>query len=260
MKVLQVCADFSRDLGFRLDLLFQVVARVMDLPRRWRLVADQMAATALDVLHVVLLVGLFIGMIVSLQTGVELAHFGQQDQIGLIVSTSMAREMGPFITATILAAAVGSAIAAEIGTMAVSEELDALEVMSIDRVKLLVLPRMVALATMAPLLTLVCDAIGIIGGGFVAKSQLNVGYEAYFDSALDALRTPGWLGVPKDLYSGLVKAVVFGVIIAAIACAEGLKARGGALGVGHATRRAVRDAIITIIIANYFMTWVMYRN
>lgn len=259
MKVLEVFLGFCRDLGFRLDLFLKVIARLPDLPRRRRLVADHMVASALDVLHVVLLVGLFIGMIVSLQTGIELSEFGQQDQIGVIVAVSMAREMGPFITATILAAAVGSAIAAEIGTMSVSDELDALEVMSIDKVKLLVMPRMVALAAMAPLLTVVCNLVGIIGGGFVAKAQLNVSYQVYFDTAIEALRSPGFLGLPKDLYSGLLKSVVFGIIMAAIACAEGLRARGGALGVGHATRSAVRDSIIAIIIANYFMTWFMYR-
>ena len=114
------------------------------------------------------------GMIVSLQTGIELSRIGQQDQIGTIVAVSMAREMGPFITATILAATVGSSIAAELGTMAVSDELAALEVLSIDRIRFLVLPRLVALAIAAPLLTILCDAIGIFGGGFVAQSQLNV--------------------------------------------------------------------------------------
>lgn len=260
MRVLAGFTEFCRDLGYRLELFAQVLLRLGDLPRRRRLILDHMVASALDVLHVVLLVGLFIGMIVSLQTGIELSEFGQQDQIGVIVAVSMAREMGPFITATILAAAVGSAIAAEIGTMSVSDELDALEVMSIDRVKLLVLPRMIALAAMAPLLTVVCDTVGIIGGGFVAKAQLNVSYQVYFDTAIEALRTPGLLGLPKDIYAGLLKSAVFGFIMASIACAEGLKARGGALGVGLATRRAVRDSIIAIIIANYFMTWFMYRT
>lgn len=260
MNLLGIFSAFCRDLGFRMDLLLQVVLRLGDLPRRRHLIADHMVASALDVLHVVLLVGLFVGMIVSLQTGIELSEFGQQDQIGVIVAVSMAREMGPFITAVILAAAVGSAVAAEIGTMAVSDELDALEVLSIDRVKLLVLPRVVALATMAPLLTVVCDIVGIVGGGFVAKAQLNVSYQVYFDTAIESLRAPGLFGLPKDVYAGLVKSAVFGLIMAAIACAEGLGARGGALGVGLATRRAVRDSIITIIVANYFMTWFMYRT
>ena len=111
------------------------------------------------------LVGFSIGMVVSLQTGLELARIGQQDQIGTLVALSMAREMGPFITATILAAAVGSALAAELGTMAVSEELAALEVLSIDRTSFLVMPRVVSLAILCPVLTILCNTIGIIERG-----------------------------------------------------------------------------------------------
>ena len=252
--------SFLRAEGERIELLLSTLRRLGHAPKRSRLIYEQMFLSGIQTLHVVLLVGLFIGMIVSLQTGIELAKLGQQDQIGTIVAISMAREMGPFITATILAATVGSAIAAELGTMSVSNELDALEVMSIDRLSLLVLPRLVGLALIAPLLTLVCDTIGIIGGAFVAQAQLNVGYEMYMTSAIDALRPTGFLvNIPKDLYAGLIKAFVFGGMIATIACNEGLKTTGGALGVGRATRAAVRDAIIGIIVINYFMTWFMYQ-
>jgi phospholipid/cholesterol/gamma-HCH transport system permease protein len=111
------------------------------------------------------------------------------------------------------------------------------------------------------LLTIVCDTIGILGGGFVAQSQLNVAYQLYFDSAVDALRDPGSLvALPKDVYAGLLKAGVFGVLIATIGCSAGLRARGGALGVGTATRQAVRDSIIAIIVSNYFMTWFLYQR
>ena len=213
---------------------------------------------AIQTLGVVLLVGLFMGMIVALQTGIELARLGQQDQIGTIVSLSMVREMGPFTTAIILAATVGSALAAELGTMSVSDELSALEVMSVDRTSLLVMPRVVALAVAAPALTVLCDMIGIVGGGFVANSQLYVAWDLYYDSALDAIVVPGQLlPLPTEVYSGLVKAFVFGIIVAIISCASGLRATGGALGVGRATRTAVRDSIIAVIISNYFMTWLI---
>jgi phospholipid/cholesterol/gamma-HCH transport system permease protein len=173
----------------------------------------------------------------------------------------MVREMGPFITATILAAAVGSGIAAELGTMAVSEELAALEVLSIDRHSYLVMPRVVSLAVLCPTLTVLCNTIGIIGGGFVARSQLGVGAELYYDTVIDALQTPAALiAVPKDVYCGLFKSFVFGVVIAVISCAAGIRTEGGALGVGNSTRAAVRDSIILVIILNYFMTWFFYRN
>ena len=222
---------------------------------------EQLYQAGLRVTHVVLLVGLFIGMIVSLQTGLELARFGQQDQIGTIVTLSMCREMGPFITATIMAATVGSAIAAELGTMSVSDELTALEVMSIDRLRYLIVPRVVGLAVMCPLLTVLCDLIGVVGGGFIADSQLNVGLSLYYDSAIDSLQgTNFFLDLPKDVYSGLFKSFVFGVIISIISCGAGLKATSGAMGVGSATRKAVRDSIIAIIIANYFMSWLFFQE
>ncbi|HIG10716.1 MAG: ABC transporter permease [bacterium] len=248
------------DSGYRVDLLWQTFRRLGHTFARRKWVAQAMISLGLHVVHVVLVVGLFMGMIVSLQTGIELARIGQQDQIGTIVSLSMAREMGPFITAIILAATAGSSIAAELGTMAVSEELAALEVLSIDRHKLLVLPRVVALAIMCPLLTILCDAVGIAGGGFVAATQLQVSWELYQSSAIEALRpVKGVFDLPFDVYSGLLKSFFFGIIIAVISCSQGLKARGGALGVGHATRGAVRDSIIAIIVANYFLTYFLYE-
>jgi phospholipid/cholesterol/gamma-HCH transport system permease protein len=247
--------------GHPVDLFFQALRRLPFSFRRRKPIAEQLFASSVQGIHVVLLVGLFIGMIVSLQTGIELARIGQQDQIGVLVAVTMAREMGPFITATILAATVGSAMAAELGTMAVSDELAALEVLSIDRVSFLVMPRLVALAVAAPLLTILCDTIGIFGGGFVAKSQLNVTFQLYIDSAIDALRTPAiTIQLPKDVYTGLFKAFVFGLQIAAIGCSAGMRTSGGALGVGRATRQAVRDSIIAIIVSNYFMTWFFYKD
>jgi phospholipid/cholesterol/gamma-HCH transport system permease protein len=261
MPWLQPVISLCEGVGHPIELLLQAIRRLPSVPARLRPIADQLYAGAIQGVHVVLLVGLFIGMIVSLQTGIELMRIGQQDQIGTVVAVSMAREMGPFITATILAATVGSSIAAELGTMAVSDELAALEVLSVDRVRFLVLPRLVALAIAAPLLTILCDTIGIFGGGFVAQSQLNVTFQLYLDSAMEALRTPALtVPLPKDVYAGLFKALVFGVLIAAIGCNAGLRATGGALGVGHATRQAVRDSIIAIIISNYFMTWFIYQG
>lgn len=258
--VLTMVAGFLRDVGYQLELVVQVAARLGGVLRRRTLIADQLFQSGLKVVHVVLLVGVFIGMIVALQTGLELANFGQQDQIGTIVALSMCREMGPFITATILAATVGSALAAEIGTMAVSEELAALEVMSIDRISYLVMPRVVGVAVMCPLLTVLCDAIGIFGGGLIAGSQLNVGAALYYDSVLDALNDRGLpFELPKEVYTGLFKALVFGVILSVISCSAGIKATAGAMGVGNATRKAVRDSIIAIIICNYFLSWLFFN-
>jgi phospholipid/cholesterol/gamma-HCH transport system permease protein len=247
--------------GYRVELLFQVLTRLTSVWKRRLLISDQLYVGGIKVLHVVILVGFSIGMVVSLQTGLELARIGQQDQIGTLVALSMAREMGPFITATILAAAVGSALAAELGTMAVSEELAALEVLSIDRISFLVMPRVVALAILCPTLTILCDTVGIVGGGFVARSQLGVGLQLYYDTAIESLQDPSKLiGLPKDVYAGLFKAFVFGILISVISCAAGILAEGGALGVGNATRSAVRDSIILVIVMNYFITWFFYQQ
>lgn len=252
--------ETARLYGARIELLVEATTHLPSVWRRRLMVADQLFVAGVQVTHVVLLVGLFAGMILSLQTGLYLAQLGQQDQIGLIVALSMAREMGPFITGIVLAATAGSALAAELGTMSVSDELAALEVMSVDRVNYLVMPRIVALAIACPLLTIIADGIGIVGGGLVASTTLNVELQLYYLSALDALKTPGDLiALPKDVYSGLLKAFVFGIIIATISCHQGIATRGGALGVGRATRQAVRDSIITIIISNYFLTWIMYQ-
>lgn len=247
--------------GLRVELFLAVLTRLGACWRRRALIIDQLYVGGIKVVHVVLLVGFSIGMVVSLQTGLELARIGQQDQIGTLVALSMAREMGPFITATILAAAVGSALAAEIGTMSVSEELAALEVLSIDRVSFLVMPRVVALAMLCPTLTILCNTVGIVGGGLVARSQLGVGLQLYYDSAIESLQDPSeFFGLPKDVYAGLFKSLVFGIVIAVISCAAGIQAQGGALGVGNATRSAVRDSIILVIILNYFMTWFFYQK
>jgi phospholipid/cholesterol/gamma-HCH transport system permease protein len=248
-------------LGYRGELFLQIVARLPTVWHRRAMVLDQFWVGGIKVLHVVLLVGFSIGMVVSLQAGITLAQIGQQDQIGTLVALTMAREMGPFITATILAAAVGSALAAEIGTMAVSEELSALEVLSIDTTSYLLVPRLVGLAILCPTLTILCDTVGIIGGGLVARSQLGIGLELYYNTALDALQVQsGFFGLPKDVYAGLLKSFVFGILIAVISCAAGLRTTGGALGVGNATRSAVRDSIIVVIVFNYFMTWFFYQQ
>lgn len=251
---------FIADVGYQLELLLSVILRLGSIPKRREMIAEQLYQSGIKVVHVVLLVGLFIGMILALQTGLELRDLGQQDQIGTIVSLSMCREMGPLITAIILAATVGGAMAAELGTMAVNEELAALEVMSIDAVKFLVVPRIVALSIMCPMLAIVCDTIGILGGSLIADSQLNVSTALYFDTVVEALQDNSFLfSLPKDVFSGLLKSFVYGTQIGLISCAAGLQATSGAIGVGNATRKAVLLSIIAIIIANYFMSWMFFN-
>ena len=197
------------------------------------------------------MVALFTGMILALQTGLQLRRYGQEEFIGSAVSISIIREMGPFMTGLIIAASVGSAIAAQLGTMKVSEEISALEVMSIDPNRFLVMPRLVALTLMMPILTVYTKVLGILGGGIVGATQLGVSFQVYLDNATRFAEN-------KDLYVGLFKAMVFGVIIATVACHQGLSTSEGAVGVGRATRQTVITSFLLILIVGYMITRLFY--
>ncbi|MCI0340282.1 MAG: ABC transporter permease [Planctomycetales bacterium] len=214
-------------------------------------IAARMVFCGYGSLGVTLLVGLFTGMVLALQAGIELARYNQEAQVGLLVSASMFREMGPVMTGIILAALVGSAYAAELGTMSVSEEIDALRVMSIDPIKYLVMPRVLALTVMCPILSLLSDMIGILGGAIVAMGPLRVDFTRYMERAEAGLDE-------RDLWTGLLKATAFGLTIASVACTQGLSARQGAEGVGRATMRAVVISFVLILVFDYFLTWMFY--
>jgi phospholipid/cholesterol/gamma-HCH transport system permease protein len=211
----------------------------------------QMFVFGIKSLGVITIVALFTGMILALQTGIELRKFNQEINIGTAVMVSMLREMGPFMTGLIMAACVGSAIAAQLGTMVVSEEIAALEIMSIDPVRYLVMPRMVAMAVMTPALAFYTCIMGVIGGGVVGMTQLGVSWGAYIDNATRFAEI-------KDLYVGVLKSFLFGVIITTVACQEGFSTTQGAVGVGYATRQAVITSFLLILIVGYFVTRMFY--
>lgn len=217
---------------------------------------EQMYIAGIKSLPVVSIVAAFTGMIISLQTGLALKDFGQQDRIGQVIVVALTREMSPFMTALILAAAVGSAMAAELGTMKVSEEIDALEVMSIDPVRYLVLPRIFGFTMVTPMLATYATILGVLGGGLVAKTQLDVDYSSYFNLVFEVLNGPTGF---KDVWVGQLKALIFGLTISSIACRQGLDTSGGAIGVGIATRRAVVISFLFVIILGYFVSAIFYR-
>jgi len=214
-------------------------------------VVFQMYTNGIKSLPVITIVAMFTGMILALQTGIELRRFGQEVAIGGAVTVSMLREMGPFMTGLILAASVGSAIAAQMGTMVVSEEIAALEIMSINPIRLLVMPRLLAMMIMTPLLAFYSCIMGVIGGGIVGKTQLDVAWAAYLRHGMD-------FGDAMDMYVGMLKAVVFGILITIIACHEGFSTTNGAVGVGNATRRTVIMAFLAILISGYMITRMFY--
>jgi phospholipid/cholesterol/gamma-HCH transport system permease protein len=261
MIFLQVTGRFVVEVvvgaGYTVDLLFRTMRTVTSVPRKLREILDQMFVTGVRPLPVTLFVAVFAGMILSLQTGIELVAYGSHTLIGNIVALSMCREMGPFITATILAATVGSAMAAEIGTMKVSEEIEALEVMSIDPVRYLVMPRVVALSLMCPVLTVLASIVGILGGSIVARQHLDISFSFYIHSVVESL-SQSTTFLPKDVYVGVFKGWVFGLTIGIVGCSAGLRANGGALGVGRAVLNAVRNSVLLIIVFGYTITWFFY--
>jgi len=212
----------------------------------------QLFLTGIKSLGVITVVAMFTGMILALQTGIELRRFGQEVNIGTAVTVVMMREMGPFMTALIIAASVGSAIAAQLGTMTVSEEIAALEIMSINPVRFLVMPRLVALGIMMPVLTVYTNILGVVGGAIVGFTQLGVSLTAYFDNATQYAQN-------KDLYVGLFKAFIFGLIITTVSCHQGFSTTEGAVGVGRSTRRTVIISFLTILVVGYMITRLFYR-
>ena len=180
-----------------------------------------------------------------------LRDYGQEMRVGTLVAQAMCREMGPFMTALILAASVGSAMAAQLGTMTVSEEIAALESMSINPVRFLVMPRLAAMMIMCPVLTVFTDLIGIVGGGFIASTQLDVAWNVYYDNVLFMLKA-------YEIWIGVLKAFVFSLIIVGISCYQGLAATRGAVGVGIAARRSVVMSFLSILIIGYVITRLFY--
>jgi len=187
------------------------------------------------------------GMIMVMQTGPTLEEYGAIDQIGGVIGVTFCRELGPLWAAVIVLARVGSAMAAELGTMAVNEEVDALRVMGIEPERYLVMPRIVALVLAMPLLTALADVVGLAGGAGVALSLFGVPFNTFYNGAQALL---DW----QDFYGGLIKSTFFGAIIGTIACYQGLATREGAVGVGRATTNTVRLSVIFVLIADLILT------
>lgn len=262
VKAGQMVSRSSQTAGFTIALFLEsilFVPRNVASRRGFAEIVRQMFYCGVKALGVTMVVALFMGMILSLQSGLVMREYGQAERVGLLVAQTTCRGMGPIITAIIVTAMVGSTIAAEIGTMKVSEEIEALEVMSISPTRFLVTPRVVALVLMTFVLTVFVDFVAILGGGLVASARLGVSLDVYLDQAQGTLAGRDLFGMlPKDVYAGLIQAIVFGALIAAVACAQGLRAQGGALGVGKAVRRTVVSSIMLILVFGYLMTAFFY--
>jgi len=214
-------------------------------------VLDQAKRVGADSLPLVALVSFFIGVILALQIAVMMQRLGSEMYIASIVALALVRELGPVITSLVIAGRVGAAIAAEIGSMQVTEQIDALETLATNPVKYLVVPRLLALGLMLPVLTLYADIIGIFGGYMICVYKLGIASSMYINITFNNL-------FYKDLFTGLFKTVFFGMIIAFVSCYEGFNVEGGAEGVGRATTRAVVTSFILIIAADCIFTAFFY--
>src|SRR5215211_575681 len=207
----------------------------------------QMDAIGVGSLTIIILTGFFTGGVLTLQTFPTLQYYGAQDQTGRLVALSLVRELGPVLTALMVTGRVGSAISAELGSMTVSQQIDAMRALGTDPVRKLVSPRLIALIFTLPLLTVIADVIGILGGMVVALGLYGMTTDMYMAAVWDGLST-------DDIIGGFVKTSAFALIIGTVACHKGLNTEGGTVGVGQSTTSAVVATSILIIVADYFIT------
>jgi phospholipid/cholesterol/gamma-HCH transport system permease protein len=215
-------------------------------PREWGILIGQMNHLGVGSAPIVLTTALFTGMVLALQTAASWAAFGKL-LIGDVVSLSIVRELGPVLSALMIGGRVGAGITAEIGSMKVTEQVDAIRALAADPVKKLVFPKVLATTLMLPMLTILANFVGILGGWLIACSELNQTSEFYLKHVRSALEV-------HDIFSGIGKTVFFALFISIIACYNGLRASGGADGVGRATTQTVVAASISVLISDFFLT------
>ncbi|MEI6985122.1 MAG: ABC transporter permease [Rhodospirillaceae bacterium] len=231
----------------------RIVSHCFRPPIYFRLIGRQMIDIGYYSLPVVGLTALFTGMVLALQSYTGFARFQAESAVATVVVLSITRELGPVLAGLMVAGRIGAAMAAEIGTMRVTEQIDALTTLATNPMKYLVTPRLIAGLTMLPLLVIVADIIGVFGGFLVAVYKLG------FNPAIYLAKTWEFLEV-MDVVSGLVKASVFGFFVALMGCYHGYHSRGGAEGVGTATTNAVVSASILILVSNYLITGLFFSK
>lgn len=234
-------------------LLGQVIVHILQGKINRRNTLEQMGIVGPDSLVIALVTAVFVGAVFTIQVAREFLNFGAVQAIGGVLALTLSRELAPVLTAVVIAARVGSAFAAEIGTMKVTEQIDALYVLKSDPIDYLVIPRVIACCIMLPILTMLSLIMGSLGGIFVATSIYNISQATFIESIQSFLQI--W-----DLVSATIKAFIFGGLIAIIGCSWGLTTSGGAKGVGQSTTTAVVMALIAIFISNFFLSWLMFQG
>ena len=228
-------------------LVRDAIRGIATRPRYKHDIVEQFDLLGVGSLTVVVLTGLFTGAALASQSGLTLDQFGARPVVGRLVSASMVKELGPVLAALMLTSRIGSGIAAELGSMVVTEQISALRALGTDPIRKLVVPRMLAGIFMAPVLTIVSDFVGIFGGWIVARFQLQVSSALYWSSVTDALYM-------QDIYQGIIKPFVFGFVIVTIACHVGLRTTGGTQGVGRSTTNSVVAGSIVVLALDFLIT------
>jgi phospholipid/cholesterol/gamma-HCH transport system permease protein len=245
-----------RQVGEVLILLFETLYWIVAGPFKKKLpkregIFSQMVFAGVGSFIIVFFVAFFTGIVIAMQSAYQLSRFGANIYVAPMVAVGIARELGPVLTALVVAGRVGAAITAEIGTMKVTEQIEALETMALNPIRFLVVPRFLALLVMLPCLTIMADMMGILGGFLVGVFNLRLDPYRYITFSFKYM---AW----KDVWTGLVKSVVFGITIAMIGCYMGLKTKGGAEGVGKATTLSVVTSFILIILFDCILTGLFY--
>jgi phospholipid/cholesterol/gamma-HCH transport system permease protein len=227
-------------------LAARATAGIFKKPRYVAEAIAQMDSIGVGSLTIIILTGFFTGGVLTLQTYQTLASYGAVDQLGYLVAISLVRELGPVLTALMVTGRVVSAISAELGSMVVSEQIDAMRALGTDPVRKLVAPRILALLVTLPLLTLIADVMGICGGWAVSTFLFDLPSTTFINSVRDGITS-------DDIVGGIIKPIVFAFLMGTIACHKGLKTEGGTVGVGRSTTTAVVSASIIVIIADFFL-------
>lgn len=232
------------------NLLWRAIKGLRKKPRYFNEIVNQMDQIGVGSLGIVVLTGFFTGGVLILQAYPTLEYYGAQSNAGQGVATSLIRELGPVLTALMVAGRVGSAISAELGSMVVSQQIDAMRALGTSPVRKLVTPRIIALLVTLPMLTIAADLFGLVGGGIVARQLHGLDMNVYISS----VRTGMDVG---DLVAGIIKPISFGVLIGLISCYKGLTTKGGTVGVGMSTTQAVVASSINVIIADFFLSKIL---
>jgi phospholipid/cholesterol/gamma-HCH transport system permease protein len=238
---------FAEELGGMAVLTGQTFYHAVRPPFYPRLLLAQMDHIGVRSISIVSVAGLFVGLVLALQTVYGLARFGAKGTVGLIVGLSLVRELGPVVTAILVGGRVGSGFTAELGSMKVTEQIDAMRALGVNHIKRLVVPRVLMTMLALPLLTIIAAALGILGGMVISQHEFNVDYHQYYNSFASYVRV-------ADALDGLCKTVVFGLLIAIIGCYNGLKTQGGTEGLGRATTGTVVTSALAVFISDFFLT------